>query len=63
MKKNAVPITRTEDKLLSNEDYDNYHRTKPITFGKLKYGSQSIQTTDSCKGIKITTIHFNIVIP
>ena len=34
MRKISVPITRPEGKLLSNEDYDNNHRIKLITFGK-----------------------------
>ena len=54
---NTVP----EGKLLSNEDYDNYHRTKPITLGKWKYCHHSIQKIDSRDGTKITPVHFSNV--
>ena len=58
---NEFPITRPEGKLMSNEDYDDDHRTDPITFRKWKYGHQSIQKIDSCEGTKITLVHFNNV--
>ena len=53
MRNNLVTITRPEGKLFSNEYYDNDHITKPIIFGKWKYGHQLIQTIDSREGKKI----------
>ena len=37
MRKNPVPITILEGKSLSNEDYGNDHRTKPITLGEWEH--------------------------
>ena len=47
MRTNKFPIAIPEGKVLSNEGYDNDHRTKPIILGKWKYGHHPIHKIDS----------------
>ena len=42
--------------MLTNEDYDNDHRTKQILFGKQKFGSHVIQKSNTREGTGITPV-------
>ena len=59
--KNQDTVIRPEGKTLSNEDYDNYHRTKRAIFVKWKYGHHSIQIIDASEGTKIMSVHLKNV--
>ena len=61
MRKHPDTITRPEGKTLSNEDYDNDHRTKHVLVGKWKYGYHSIHIIDAREGTKSTLVNLKHV--
>ena len=61
MRKHPVSITIPRDTSLSNEDYDNDHRTKPVALGEWTHNLHLIQNNNSREGTQIAPVQFNNV--